>query len=358
MTEATVINLFTVLRVLVIVGFMLILPLITRKGLLFGAYVGEEFVEGDAARGLVRRWNLGCLMLIAVSLVIGLGISLAGWPVTGNLTATAFVVLAGLALYLRTHYAAKAMAPPATTRQAELSTAPLDLGEPKGATLAKVALGVCLLAGIATVVYAMLAYEAMPDRSVTSVMLVPSFNLVFCPFLALMALLTTRAKRSVRAGSGGRSIEAQDAFRAAIARLLSGTALFTCAALTFLSVELIRVGTSPAPSIGFGIVWIAGAMVLFVLGSLIWIIVKYGQGGARLEEGSAAAPLTNGLADNTHWVWGVFYVNKGDSSILVEKRFGLGYTINLGNRKAVVLVVTVLVLLLGLTALGLIEAIS
>jgi uncharacterized membrane protein len=189
-------------------------------------------------------------------------------------------------------------------------------------------------------------------------MLVPSLNLVVCPFIALMALLTARAKLSVRGGSGGRSIEAQKAFRAAIANLLSGTALFTCALMTLVSVQAIRVGLSQTRSLGTGLWWITGAMLLFVVASLIRILAKYGQGGALLEEGSAEAPLTDGLADNTHWVWGVFYVNKEDSSILVEKRFGIGYTINFGNWQAVALLGTFLVIILGLTVLGLIEAIS
>jgi uncharacterized membrane protein len=375
MSEAAVVNLFTMVRVCLIGGILFLIPLITRKGLLFGVYVGEEFAEGEAARRLRHRWNRGCLMLVGLSLVVGLGISLTGLPIAGNLTATAIVLLGGLGLYLRIYYAARALAPPEAARQAELATAPLELAEPRGATLAKLVFGVCLFAGIATVVYATVTYEAMPDRvpthfgasgeadawsdkSVASVMLVPSLNLVVCPFIALMALLTARAKLSVRGGSGGRSIEAQKAFRAAIANLLSGTALFTCALMTLVSVQAIRVGLSQTRSLGTGLWWITGAMLLFVVASLIRILAKYGQGGALLEEGSAEAPLTDGLADNTHWVWGVFYVNKEDSSILVEKRFGIGYTINFGNWQAVALLGTFLVIILGLTVLGLIEAIS
>ena len=31
------------------------------------------------------------------------------------------------------------------------------------------------------------------------------------------------------------------------------------------------------------------------------------------------------------WKWGVFYFNPDDPSILVEKRSGLGYTLNFGT---------------------------
>lgn len=54
MTETVVVELFLTLRVFLVGGILLILPRITRKGLLFGVYVGEEVVEGEAALGIRR----------------------------------------------------------------------------------------------------------------------------------------------------------------------------------------------------------------------------------------------------------------------------------------------------------------
>ena len=42
-----------------------------------------------------------------MSLVVGLGISLAGGPVAGNLTGTAILLLGGLGLYLRLYSTAE-----------------------------------------------------------------------------------------------------------------------------------------------------------------------------------------------------------------------------------------------------------
>jgi uncharacterized membrane protein len=50
------------------------------------------------------------------------------------------------------------------------------------------------------------------------------------------------------------------------------------------------------------------------------------------------------------WKWGLCYVNPADPSILIEKRFGVGYTLNFGNRWTWV----VLALLLVPVAAGLI----
>jgi hypothetical protein len=359
MGEVVVVNLFLTIRVLLVGGFLLILPRITRKGLLFGAYVGEASADRDAARQLLRDWSRGCVMLMVLSLVVGYGISVAGRPLAGNLTGTAVLLLGALGLYLRIHSRARSLVSPEATRQAATAAAPILGGEPKGGNLAKLALGICLLVSLATIVYAIVSLEgSWSDTSAITVMFVPSVNLVLSPFLALFALLTANAKRSLRGGSGGRSLEAQDAFRTTMTRLISWMALVLCAFMTLVSVQIIHTRPSSFSSLGAG-VWLttgilSGLLVLFALGNLIRIVKKYGQGGALIESGSAEAPLTNGLADNAHWVWGLFYVDRDDPSILVEKRFGLGYAFNYGNRTAILIVLGPLVLSLGLIAIALV----
>jgi uncharacterized membrane protein len=334
-------------------GVLLILPRITRKGLLFGAYVGEALADQEAARRLLGGWYRGCVALMALSLLVGIAISLAGQPVVGNLTGTAVLLLGALWLYLRFYFKARELAPPVAAEQAATAAAPLHGGEPKGTGWAKLALGFCLPASVATFVYALVSYQAMTGRSFAAVLFVPSLNLALTPFLALIALLTGNAKRSIRGGSGGRSVEAQDAFRATMSRVISWTAIVVCAFMTLLSLQIIRLGLSEIRSLGVEILWVAGIVIVFLGANLIRIMKRYGQGGALLETGSVETPLTNGLADNAHWVWGLFYVDRNDPSIMVEKRFGIGYTLNYGNRTSILIVATFLVLSLSLVALSL-----
>ncbi len=206
--------------------------------------------------------------------------------------------------------------------------------------------------------YTLISYEAMSERSFVTVLFVPSLNLALSPFIALIALLTARAKRSVRGGSGGGSVRAQDAFRTTMANVTSWTALLICVLMTILSVQIIRIGLTEINSQGFGILWMAGIVLVFFFVNLIRIMKRYGQGGALIETVTAETPLTNGLADNSHWVWGLFYVDRDDPSIMVEKRFGFGYTFNYGNRSAILIVGTFLVVSLGLAALVLIRTLT
>jgi len=360
------------IRVAIVGGVLLALPRITRKGLFLGVYVGEEFAAGGEARRLLRTWNRGCVSLMAVSLMVGIAMAVGGWPLAGNLTGTAVLLLGALGFYVRMHKATRVLAPAAASRQAARAAAPLQAGTPKGTVFAKITLGVCVIAGLVAFAYAGASYAMMPDRvpaladaysamsgesdkSIVTAMFFPSLNLLVSPFFALLALLTSGAKLSVRDDPGGRSLAAQESFRAANAILFGAVALLICALLTLVSVQVTRYQLSQTPSLGVAIWWVAGMFLLFSGASLFWLLSGYGQGGALIEGDSANRPLTNGLADNTHWVWGMFYVDRQDPSMMVEKRFGIGYTLNYGNRQAVLLVVTFVTLIAALSALGIVE---
>jgi uncharacterized membrane protein len=49
----------------------------------------------------------------------------------------------------------------------------------------------------------------------------------------------------------------------------------------------------------------------------------------------------------------MFYVNRDDPSLIVEKRFGVGYTLNFGNWKAILLIAVFFAVLIGVMAVAL-----
>lgn len=62
------------------------------------------------------------------------------------------------------------------------------------------------------------------------------------------------------------------------------------------------------------------------------VLMRLGQGGSRLASAQRLEPAaTKPVGDRTEdrfWKLGVFYRNRNDPSVMVEKRFGLGYTVN------------------------------
>lgn len=55
---------------------------------------------------------------------------------------------------------------------------------------------------------------------------------------------------------------------------------------------------------------------------------------------AAGAPIGD-RTDDRYWKWG-FYVNPSDSALMVEKRYGLGYTFNMGHPKVCLILAVIL----------------
>jgi uncharacterized membrane protein len=87
-----------------------------------------------------------------------------------------------------------------------------------------------------------------------------------------------------------------------------------------------------------------------LIGILVYIIVlavKTGQGGSRIKTPVKEGGTGNiNRDDDRFWKAGLFYFNPDDPSIMVEKRFGVGYTLNFGNRKAIWFSIAFFVLIL------------
>jgi uncharacterized membrane protein len=90
--------------------------------------------------------------------------------------------------------------------------------------------------------------------------------------------------------------------------------------------------TGSAASVG-AILPLTLVYVAILLGGGIVLALRTGQGGARL--GSPAETAVDRM-DDRYWKLGGFYVNPQDPSLLVEKRFGVGWTFNFGNRWGVI----------------------
>ncbi|MGN0301706.1 MAG: DUF1648 domain-containing protein [Anaerotardibacter sp.] len=72
--------------------------------------------------------------------------------------------------------------------------------------------------------------------------------------------------------------------------------------------------------------------IALILGGALVLAVVYGQSGARIFAGLESQSEI-ARDDDAYWKLGVFYVNRNDSSFIVTKRFGFGWTINWANPK-------------------------
>lgn len=356
MNGNAVMNVILLTETALVCGLLLLLPRITRRGLLFGVYVGEETYSGEEARALRAAWTRAGAVVLTAAVAAAAAALWAMAPPWSALVASLLPIVAFFGLYLRFHVLARRMRGP--YREPALAAAPLPVMPPRSPWIPFSVLAVCLALAFGLLAFTVDAWPRLPERvpihfgasgapdgwaakSVGSVFLIPVMALLMALVLGGTTWLVSFAKRAVRAGDGGRSAEAQARFRGTMTVYMAGIALITETMMLFLGIRSVRVGLGEREGLG-AFPWVFLVVLLgWVSVGLGVLMFRMGQGGSRLE-GDTTAPLTDGLADDRHWKAGLLYINREDPSILVEHRFGLGYTVNLGNPWAVVFLVLAL----------------
>jgi uncharacterized membrane protein len=144
--------------------------------------------------------------------------------------------------------------------------------------------------------------------------------------------------------ASGRSAQSEDRFRTTqLIILMSAEYLI---GFMFSWVSQLPLGSGaflPRESFAFFMI----GMLVYIAG-IILVLVFTGQGGSRLggdvlalQTEAGGAPVGDRTPDQC-WKLGLIYVNRADPSLFVEKRFGIGYTINLGHPLTWVLLCVIL----------------
>ncbi|AOV07264.1 DUF1648 domain-containing protein [Sporosarcina ureilytica] len=159
--------------------------------------------------------------------------------------------------------------------------------------------------------------------------------------------LTKRSGIKIQANRKKKSRAQQLAFRKYSSWLLFATALLLTILFAFLQLMTIH------ENIGGTAIVLALpiAFIIIIFGMTAVYAFKVGQGGARLDvqiTEEEVEGITN-FDDDQYWKLGVIYVNKDDPSIFIEKRFGVGWTVNFGNPISYLIFFGPLLLILGIS---------
>src|SRR5512144_1000586 len=98
------------LEVLLLGGIWLALPKIGRRGLLFGVYVGEQECDSDAAAAIRARWYRWIAIATALCFVAAAAVAASGANPLIAVVPEFALIVAGIALYLRSYRAARVIA--------------------------------------------------------------------------------------------------------------------------------------------------------------------------------------------------------------------------------------------------------
>jgi Family of unknown function (DUF5808)/Protein of unknown function (DUF1648) len=347
-----------------LIGLMAwITPHLTRPDLFFGVTVQPWLRSTPEGRGVVRRYRLWIAANTLIALGIVFGLRNVSAPL-GSLLGTAWQILGGYAVYAGArHWVLPHSTAPTTLREADIALRG-GTGLPGGGSLH---LGPYVLLAAAAI-YLQTHWDTLPQRypihwgldgrpngwssrttmGVFSPLLV---GLLVTTTVLLTAILMQRRTRPIQVtGAPG---HAERRFRRAIGWLLLAAAYQ--ATLSAIGAAFLPLWDTPTwrplnPPVVVGLT--IGSGILVILFALI--LASMGQGGSRLVHAAPphpGAPVPPPIGDRTPdscWKGGVFYYNPDDPALWVEKRFGIGYTLNFAYLSAWLIMAA---LLLGIPAI-------
>lgn len=197
---------------------------------------------------------------------------------------------------------------------------------------------------LATLALSLALYPAMPDpvpvhfdaAGAVDDYMAKGWQVIAMPLAvqAFMALCLTASHwqilRSRRPASPEHPVASAIAY-GAFARAQSAALLVTGLVIT-MSIAIMPLAfagvVSPDQSVVALVVIIIGAILPNLAVSLV-----YGQAGSRLLRRMTASNELS-FDDDERWRLGLFYVNREDPSVVVPRRFGIGWAMNWGNPKS------------------------
>ncbi|MGA9884788.1 MAG: DUF5808 domain-containing protein [Candidatus Acidiferrales bacterium] len=333
------------------------LPLWERPGLYFSVTVSPEFRSSDEGRKILRRYRILSMVLIAIGwALVAAGVNPRFWPLL-----ILGVAWLGFGPLVGFQIAREAVMPhaakPPLVREAEL--APRAGHLPGGWLLQAGPFAIFFAAAI----YLRAHWEQIPEIfpvhwgidgrpngwSARTTIGVYGPLILGAAIVAGLSLITygvlheARVIRVPGSASHGRDFPNQ------VGYFLSGMEYFLAILLSFVALSPLL----GPPNIAFVLI---GSIVLIV----IVFVAAHHLNQTRAHQ--ISPELLSGdqgvFGDGTldeHWKMGIFYYNPDDPALLVEKRFGIGYTFNFARGLAWVILALLIIIPLALAFAALVR---
>lgn len=367
-----IIMILTIVSTGILVG---ITPLISRQSTPFGVSLPSQYVQDDRIKQWTKKyayWMIGISLFAALILLLlpfliqddqQLEIFLAIY------SSTVVFLQVGISFFLYLRYRRNIITWKKTLpAEAFAKRSKIVVDSQYHEKLTTISFKTFFLSQIAIIivplVLAVIYFEQIPEqipinwdinmevnrsvtKSWTSVLAMPGLQLLMIPVLQYAYYSFIKSRQKLSPISPQVSSEKSRLFREAWARFFFVVAILTQLLMSTLFLYSIFVQEG---YFGWIIAFIIGFLVI-TIGSSLYLGIHYGQAGEKLKLPNDRPEDTQPYFDNeddAHWIAGMIYYNPDDAAIFVEKRYGLGTTLNMGRWQAW-LAVAGLILFLVLT---------
>ena len=314
-------------------GLMVGAPSFSRRDILFSVTVGEPFRLTSLARATTLHYRL---LVIAGTLVAAAVVVAAESPrarIIGPLVQVA--AAAGAWAWAHRRTLPHAAAVPATR---EVSLVARDTRLPGGPLAA---IGPFVILGAAAL-YLYLNWDLIPDRfphhwnangvpDRWSVKAVGSVYSTLAMGVAIVALTLAQGvfvlRRTRQVAASGEAAVSEQSYKRGTARYTTATTYVMALLFSYFATRKLS-GTDA--QLGWEIWVLLGVIIAMSLSVTVWMI-RIGQGGQRRVGAAARVAVPGDATSDSAWKAGLVYFNPADPALFVERRSGLGWTLNFGN---------------------------
>jgi uncharacterized membrane protein len=301
-------------------------PYVTRREIFFGVTVSPAFRDGSVARSVARRYGLEIWLFafIAAAFVVT-----SPMPMVSGAVLLAQVIAASVAFARARSAVQPHAARPATLREAEIGLRPRLPGGLAGQ------LGPFLIL-LAAAAYVGLHWDDVPARfpthwnlagkadgwttkSVAGVFRGVSIGVILCTMMMFTSYAVVHWTRLPRV----RGADGEQSRRARKINLLATLASEYLIALLLSWTTVVSMFSDDGGRVRLPLAFRVAPFVLLIVGTLAIRATR------RVAVGDG--PPVGDTTPDSGWIFGRVYFNRADPALFVEKRMGLGYTLNLGN---------------------------
>jgi uncharacterized membrane protein len=185
--------------------------------------------------------------------------------------------------------------------------------------------------------------DAWAAKSVWSVFGVLMIGAAVVLLLTVLSIVAARYSARIQSDDNAE----QAALRTQVQRSMLTALLSVLSFVIALGISAIELAQRLLPGVKWATAASAIGMVVLVM---VVIISTVARGRVQLRPANVRdprSPRPDAVDDDQHWKGGLFYVNPDDPALVVPRRFGLGWTLNLGRASGVAVTILLLLVILG-----------
>ncbi|AZK44824.1 DUF1648 domain-containing protein [Paenibacillus lentus] len=340
--------LFTLMLVFMfipIIASLAFMPYLTRETVSFGISISEETFRSAPLRQMRKRYALISLAVYIPLIFVGLYSSMqsnAAHQGTWFGSVIIVIVLFSIMLNLLFHFKMRKLKASLPTVIKGKSVLAIDTSfHHQKLALSNKWFGIHTALTLVSAATVLAYYDRIPEQIAMRFDMqgniihsaAKSYSTVFFPNLMQLLVIALfilvnwsiqRSKQQLNSANPERSLRQNLVFRRrwSIFTVLSGMAIVSL--FSFIQLNMIY----PLES---SIIMLVSMLIpIFVVLFAVVLSFTTGQGGSRIERAEKGSPVQP-ANDDAHWKLGTLYYNPSDPSFFVEKRIGIGWTLNFAH---------------------------